>query len=426
MVVGVLVYKFELNLDETGEIEPQFRIVSSEITEEFKDIKIFEILSMNDLFTIYYNHTAGSRTGFQVDKKGISRNFFMGKLKEAPYKVISYFRESIDESHFLTIIVFKMDEDYEIFEEIIQILAGKMDIIFEKMAKGNLRSVSFLRSIEEDIKAAIKFTIFQIDRLTNLTKVQKVGLIYMGPERAKTLELLRKGPISYTSLQYELSKIKENPNINQVLRPFTELNLIRRDWAKGIKDKRSGLVWGQGEYIFLVKDVVLIRTPPKAIIEQMKKNTQYGQEYLNVLENFYSNYAPHLNYQEESKLLSNFLLNSDIYDLLALLSHSTYATEKMPHVMSEFSDAKKVIEQLADAKLVALIKDATGREWVCLLGEIVPVVMFPEYMIPNIQERLLKKDESLAENPEKDPITVEVAKRALELLETSYSEKIEF
>ncbi|MHA1339714.1 MAG: hypothetical protein ACTSRZ_06170 [Promethearchaeota archaeon] len=426
MVVGVVVYKFELNLDDQGEIEPEFRILCSELTEEYEKTPLYEIISLNELFSIYYNHTAGYKRGFHKSKQETSSNFFVGRLKEAPYKVISYFKESIDEGHYLTITIFKIDEDSELFEDIIQILAGKMDVIFDKMAKGNMRSISFVKGIEQEMKQEIRRTLFQIERLSNLTKTQKVGLLYIGPERERTLQLLRQGPISRTSLTYELSIIKENPNIDQVLRPFTELNLIRRDWAKGVKDKKSGIIWGQGEYIFLVKDVILTRQPPKNIIDQMKKNESIGAEYLKRLEEFYSSYLDNTDFHEESKLLASFILNSDVYDLLALLASRTYAKEKMPKVLSEFSDMNEILKQLEEAKVITIIEDDAKREWVCLLAEIVPIAVFPEYMVNAIQERLIKKDEDLVNLPEKDPLTLEVARKALELLEASYDEKIEF
>jgi len=426
MVVGVIVYKFELNVDDQGEIEPEFKVLCSELVEEFANKSLYEILSLNDLFSIYYNHTAGYKRGFQKSGEEITSNFFIGRLKEAPYEVISYFKESIDESQYLTITIFKVEEDFELFEDITQILAGKMDVIFEKIAKGNIKSVSFMKSIEEEMKQSIRFTLFQIERLSNLTKTQKVGLLYIGPERERTLQLLRQGPISRHSLTYELSIIKENPNIDQILRPFTELNLIRRDWAKGIKDKKSGLIWGQGEYIFLVKDVILNRQPPKEIVQQMKTNEIIGKEYFKRLEEFYSNYLDNTNFHDDSKLLASFILNSDIYDFLALLSNRVYAKEKMPKVMSEFSDMDKIMKQLEEAKIITIIKDNADREWVCLLAEIVAISVFPEYMVKSIQERLIKKNEDLVNITGRDPLTLEVAKKALELLESSYNEKIEF
>ena len=78
-----------------------------------------------------------------------------------------------------------------------------------------------------------------MERLSNLSKLQKVGLIFSTPERVRTLELLREGPISRKSLTNELEKIKDNPNINLILTPFLELNLVYVATGRGERMIRS-------------------------------------------------------------------------------------------------------------------------------------------------------------------------------------------
>ena len=39
------------------------------------------------------------------------------------------------------------------------------------------------------------------------------------------------------------------------------------------------------------------------------------------------------------------------------------------------------MKQLEEAKLVTIIPDKAKREWVCLMGEIEPLVIFPEYIM---------------------------------------------
>ena len=149
-----------------------------------------------------------------------------------------------------------------------------------------------------------------MERLSNLSKLQKVGLIFSTPERVRTLELLREGPISRKSLTNELEKIKDNPNIDLILTPFLELNLVRRDWARETHDKKQGIILGEGEYLFLVKDIALIRKIPPIIVEQMQKNQLIGQEYQKIITEFYDHYDPFGNLIEESKILAKFLLES--------------------------------------------------------------------------------------------------------------------
>ena len=161
------------------------------------------------------------------------KNFFNGRLKETPYKVISYYHQEMDESQYLIITFFKLDEEVELFEPTVQLLTSKLGNVFEEMMKGNFKDPVFINKIENSFQSEIKFAIFQMERLSNLSKLQKVGLIFSTPERVRTLELLREGPISRKSLTNELEKIKDNPNINLILTPFLELNLVRSRLGAG-------------------------------------------------------------------------------------------------------------------------------------------------------------------------------------------------
>ena len=71
------------------------------------------------------------------------------------------------------------------------------------------------------------------------------------------------------------------------------------------------------------------------------------------------------------------------------------------------------------------IKDENKRSWICLLTDIKPLTIFPEYLLPKIREAFRKGEEE--EEAEKEgKITYEIAKKALNLLEISYPEKITF
>src|SRR4030042_7142584 len=259
MVVAIAVYKFELHPSQDGEIEPEFSILSSEIAEEYSGANLRDFIATNDLFGIFFAHTAGASS--KKTPHGM-KNFFVGRLKESPYKVIYYYKQEIDQSQYLTLSIFKLDEDVEIYEGLIRILAEKLDAQYIRLARGNLGDINFITDVRHEIDNAIKFTLFQVGRLANLEKLQKVALIYASTDRLRTLEILRGGPVARKALNYELEKIKDNVNLDIILKPFLELNIVRRDWARGTKDPKTGIVYGEGEYLFLIKDVALVRYPP--------------------------------------------------------------------------------------------------------------------------------------------------------------------
>lgn len=289
-----------------------------------------------------------------------------------------------------------------------------------------MKNQQFMLALNEEMHQTMKFAIFNIDRLSNLTKIQKLALIFSTPERIRTLEILRKGPVSRRTLQYEILKIKDNANLDLILAPFLELNIIRRDWAKGIRDTKLGVIRGEGEFIFLVKDIVLIRSPPNDIVKEMKNNKLIGQKYLEEIKNFYENYNPFDKINEESRKLALYLLDPDIFDFLALMRTKPYPREKIPKVVSSFSNLESVLNSLFTSDILRILVDNTGREWVCMLCDIEPLVVYPQYLLNEITERsqLTPSVENL--DTIYEPVTMEVAIKGLELLEVTYNEKIEF
>ena len=85
----------------------------------------------------------------------------------------------------------------------------------------------------------MKFAIFHVERLADLEKLQQIGLIYKSEERIEILKILREYPRSRVELKKELRKKFPNINLDVMLEPFINLNLVRRDWIKG-EDKRRG------------------------------------------------------------------------------------------------------------------------------------------------------------------------------------------
>ena len=69
--------------------------------------------------------------------------------------------------------------------------------------------------------------------------------------------------------------------------------------------------------------------------------------------------------------------------------------------------------------IITTVKDKSNKTWVILLTEIKPLIIFPEYLLLKLKELYM------SENEEKK-ISYEIAKKALELLEVTYQEKVKF
>ena len=334
MIEAILTFEFVLIQKPTGEVKPDFKpIVFHFENNNFTDETLAELITTSDLFSILYHHTTSIR-----EISGGFSNYYEGRLKETPYQVSSYFIQAESGTQYLTLLVFTFDEDLGIYEDILKSLAKKMDYLFETFETAKkTNQISLISKIHNNIETELKYATFQIKRLTNLDKIQKSALIFNSYERLEILKILRESPRSKKDVREILERIKENPNLDVLLEPFLELNLIRRDWIKGKRDKVTGLVENQGEYLFLTKDIELLKVPNYELLDHLKeaKHELYPKYEAKVLE-YFSKYDPKEQTIEQKKKLSSILLNPDIYDLFAMLRSKYYPRDKIPNIFSEF------------------------------------------------------------------------------------------
>jgi len=415
MIEAILTFEFVLIQKPSGEVKPNFKpIVSVFENKEISDENLSRLITKSDLFSILYHHT----TSIHEIVGGFS-NFYEGRLKETPYQVSSYFMQAESGTQYLTILIFTLDEDLGKYEDIFKNLSKKMFYLFETYeTTKKTNQVSLISKIHDNIQTELKYAIFQIKRLTSLDKIQKAALIFNSYERLEILKILRESPKPKKEVREALERIRENPNMDVLLEPFLELNLVRRDWIKGKRDKRTGLVQNQGEYLFLTKDIDLMRVPNYDLLDHLKSTKhEIYPKYESKVIDFFSNYNPKTQSIEKRKKISSLLLNPDIYDLFAVLRTKFYPRDKIPNVFSEFADIDLILDDLIQLNIITEIKDQKGKEWLLLLTDIEPVIFFPEYLLENIKKAYHSDDSS-------KKIPFEVAKLALDLLEVAYPEKV--
>ncbi|MFX0018070.1 MAG: hypothetical protein ACFFAK_02900 [Promethearchaeota archaeon] len=418
MIQGILTFNFLLNQNEmTGEINPEFSPMQLVFqNNQFNENNYFELIIENDIFATFYQHT----TGLFGTKYGFS-NFYEGKLKETPYQVVSYFKQLPDGTQYLTISIFELDDEIELFEDILKDMAKRLDTIFEKLAKAtNTKQLDLISNVNIRLMNELKYTIFQIERLSQLDRLQKVALIYNSDVRLKMLENLRERPISKDEMKKIVEKMKPTANIDILLRPFVELNLVRRDWIKGEKDKKTGVIKNQGEYLFLIKDIMFSRVPNESLLKHFKDtNNDLIEPFKQKATDYFSHYDPYIEDIEETKKLASILLNPDVYDFFVLMRSNHYPLDKIPKIFSEFAVTEILLDNLKKLNVITEIKDENKRSWILLLTDIKPLTIFPEYLLPKIRAAYRQEDSD-------GKITYEVAKKALDLLEVSYPEKVTF
>lgn len=417
MIQAVLSYQFLLNMDESGDINPEFKPIALVFNSEvFSEKNYSNLINELDIYGIFYSHVTA-----RFKKKETFGNYYMGRLRLTPYQVISHFYQEPDKSQFLTIAIFELDDELEIYENIIKKMGDTFAELYSKLrALKSSKDLFKIEEVMEQVKREERFIVFQAERVSQLKKIQKAALIFNGKERRKILELLRIRPISKRELKTILEHIKPNPNIDILIKPFLELRLIRSDWIKGEEEgKVRPRESYRGEYLFLTKDLALVRLPSTTIFNRLKgSKTALYNKYKDTVEKFFKSYDPSDQSIEELKKISNALLNPDVFDFYTLMKNNCYPLKKIPKILSEFVDFEFVINTLEELDILVKLKDKAGEEWLLLLTEIEPMIFFPEYMLERIKETYREmKDETFP---------FEVVKRAFELLEVSYPEKVEF
>ncbi len=413
MIQGILSFSFNLNEKPSGEIDPEFDPIQLQFREdsEFGESNYQDMLIKNDIFATYYQQITGL-----FRRKYDYSNVYFGTLKETPFQIISYFKQVSDGSQYLTISIFDLDDEIELFRDIITDMTERLDDLFEKLSLAReKKQLEKLTNLNIRLKNELKFAIFQVDRLSNLDNVQKVALIYNNKLRIEILDQLREFPISREHLKRKLQNVNPTFNLDILLRPLSELNVIRRDWIKGERDDETGQIKNRGEYIFLIKDIMLVRTPSQTTLDSLQESKpNLYNIYKQKVDEYFAQYDPFKEPLEDKQKVASLMLNPDIYDFFLLMRNHYYPTKKIPKIFSEFAVTEVLIKNLTDLGILTQIEDDEGEEWILLLTDVKPITIFPEYLLPKIREAY------------KFTINYQVAKKAYDLLEVTYPEKVEF
>jgi len=407
MIQGILSLQFLQGQDKTGEIKPKFEPIQLIFREEkFDEDNFSELLVENDILAIRCHHTIGlSRTKFSYS------NFFQGRLNYTPYQVVSYFKQLPDGTQYLTISIFELDDEVELFKDLINEMGSRLDVIFDKLTRArNSEQLSLIENINIRLRNELKFTIFQIDRLSRLDKLQKVALIYNSNERLKILDTLRERPISKDEMKKILRKITVNLSIDFLIQPFLELNIIQQEWIVGEKDKRTGEVTGQGVFLFLKQDIFLVRVPNHNILNHFKKTkNELYPIYRQKTVDFFADYDPFTQPIEETKKLASILLSPDAFDFFVLMRFNHYPLDKIPAIFSEFAVTEFLLDDLERLNVITGVKDNSGRSWIVLLTDIRSKYVPPYNYIQQIKKALRTDPDA--------KISYEIARKALTVLE---------
>lgn len=263
-------------------------------------------------------------------------------------------------------------------------------------------NVSQKYEITMELTNYFKNTLIFLERLKNLTREQRLARIYSSEKGRTILEILQDKALSKKELQGILEDRlnKLISNIDITLDPFIKTGLVKQDWIGDETDVT----------LFLLSDFTLYRTPIPKLVEDSRNNLPtptLATKYFEEVSNFFKDYKPNL---EDSLKIAQSMTNPDKYDYITLFRERAYPLNKIPRGPGEsIEQIGGFLRAMEEDKIIKILTDEKGTEWVFLLTDIATDTFYPEYIIEKIRNHRVEGN-----------LNKDVAIKHLEFLEEVY------
>ncbi|MHA1670679.1 MAG: hypothetical protein ACTSV5_08870 [Promethearchaeota archaeon] len=285
----------------------------------------------------------------ELDKDNTMIELQVSAENEAFRKYISILQEYENEIYFL-ILIYEQKEEEVISPDILAII-GK-----------NLLELMNTNKITRAISEA--FT-----TINNYSKHESENLINFFQDKIKftILQILEEGVISKSDLTNKLRQEYgfSTVNMDLLLISFLHENLIVKKIVPGFK-----------ECYFLINDLTYARIPPKKLPEIIKDD-QILKRYQQELIQFFSNYE--FTKEIQSKFLTGFLIDKDIYNLIKELRHRSFTVNECLNYLNNKED---LFTELLEKKIIF---EAKGI--IYLFADIRFIKFTPLYIAPLLKKR---------------------------------------
>ncbi len=333
----------------------------------------------DDLLTIFSTHAMSEQAGIL-------------SMRIKRFSIVSYYTgipESEKESQYFVALVLAENENPNTFEESLTEIAK---MIIDSMGKPGFTDF-FVECFE------------RVSKMKEITEEQRFAFIFRDDVRSLLLTKLSDGPMTKDGLAKWLSKEVEHEvtDIDALLAPLMKTDLATEmNISKG---KKVSL-----EYVFLVRDIAMVRTPHMSVFKAAKAgqmDVELREKYVKEVESFFKKYRIT---SQDSKVISEFVSNPDTYDIIKVLRKGYMTREEIaPKIGRDMPNIDRHLKSLADASIILPLKDKKQRVWIFLLSDVQAITFFPEYQVDVIRRRW--KEGTIAK---------EIALKHLELLRAEY------
>ena len=336
-------------------------------------------LSDDDLLTIFSTHAMSEAAGIL-------------SMRIKRFSICSYYTgvpESEEESQFFVALILGENENPNSFEESLTEIAQMIIDSFGKPGFDEFYVECFDR----------------VSKMKEISEEQRYAFIFRDDVRNLMLTKLSDGAMTKEGLAKWLSKEveREVTDVDGLLAPLMKTDLVTElNISKG---KKVSL-----EYVFLLRDVALIRTPHVEIFKAAKSGqmpAELKDKYIEKVEKFFKKYRIS---SQDARIIAEFISNPDTYDIIKVLREGYMTREEIaPKIGREMPNLDRNLKKLAEDDVILPLKDKKQRVWIFLLSDIQAVTFFPEYMVDVIRRRW--KEGTIAK---------EIALKHLELLRAEY------
>jgi len=333
----------------------------------------------DDLLTIFSTHAMSESAGILA-------------MRIKRFSIISYYTgipETEEESQYFVALVLGENENPTSFEESLTEIAK---MVIESVGKPGFDDF-YVECFD------------RVSKMKEITEEQRYAFIFRDEVRNLMLDKLADGSMTKDGLAKWLSKEveREVTDIDGLLAPLLKTDLVTElNISKG---KKVSL-----EYVFLLRDVALIRTPHIELFKAAKAgqmSPELKDPYQKAVEKFFKTYRID---SKDSRNIAEFISNPDTYDIIRVLRDGYMTREEIPaKIGREMGNLDRNLKRLADDDIILPLKDKKQRVWILLLSDIQAITFFPEYMVDVIRRRW--KEGTIAK---------EIALKHLELLRAEY------
>lgn len=243
---------------------------------------------------------------------------------------------------------------------------------YESILSDSMNDILLIKGLDEKIKK-IPEIYQEISNFKNLTLEQKIGRILFDPITYATISRLRKEIVIeesdlelwlkdlYPMYRIDLEKMAQNLQTN---------GLIKINSFKGLA----------GKYWFLIKDILLMRSPAANLLKNITPDTLSGDlkdKYISQVQRFFSSII--LDEKECIQSVQRIFRSAENYTFFTLLRQRVIHQIELEKMEMNFLvvDTKEIITELTRLNVITTLKDENQSDIYLLLSDFKVRLYFP-------------------------------------------------